>query len=188
MGSNQYKEAMEMTKMSWNAVLSHRLSYFEGDDLPVEEVNWNDCHEFIRKLNQLTGKNFRLPTEAEWEYAAKGGKKSQRYKYAGSNTIGKVAWYGENSMSSTKAVKTKSPNELGLYDMSGNVWEWCQDWYGIYDSSSQTNPKGLSNGSTRVMRGGSYHYSAGGCRVSYRSDSAPDHRTPYIGFRLALSL
>ena len=161
-------------------------SYFEGDALPVEQVAWNDCQEFIRKLNQKTGKNFRLPTEAEWEYAARGGKKSNGYKYAGSNDIGSVAWYTNNSDSKTHPVKGKSPNELGLYDMSGNVWEWCSDWYGSYSSGSQTNPQGPSSGSLRVLRGGSWRSNAGYCRVSYRYFGGPGNRYFDSGFRLAL--
>ena len=116
---------------------------------PVEQVSWNDCQTFIQKLNQLTGRKFRLPTEAEWEFAARGGNSSRGYKYSGSNTLGNVAWYDDNSGGTTHDVKTKAPNELGIYDMSGNVWEWCQDWWWHeYDSSSaQTNPKGPTSGS-----------------------------------------
>jgi formylglycine-generating enzyme required for sulfatase activity len=161
-------------------------SYFKGDNLPVEKVSWNDCQEFIRKLNGLTGKNFRLPTEAEWEYAARGGNRSGGTEYAGSNSIGSVAWYTENSGRKTHTVKGKSPNELGLYDMSGNVWEWCSDWYGDYDSGSQTNPKGPSIGSYRVLRGGGWYGSARYCRVSGRDCYAPSLWINFIGFRLAL--
>ena len=132
-------------------------SRYTGDDnLPVEQVSWKDVQEFIQKLNALTGKTYRLPTEAEWEYAARGGNQSQGYKYAGSNTVGDVAWHYGNSDHKTHPVGQKQPNELGLYDMSGNVWEWCQDWYGDYSSSAQTNPTGPSSGSYRVLRGGSW--------------------------------
>ena len=134
-----------------------------------------------------TGKKFRLPTEAEWEYAARGGNKSKGYKYAGSNTIGDVAWYSSNSSSKTHPVKQKAANELGLYDMSGNVYEWCQDWYGSYNSSVQTNPTGASSGSYRVTRGGSWDYSAKCCRVSDRSNDVPSYRyNNGLGLRLAL--
>ena len=126
-----------------------------------------------------------MPTEAEWEYAARGGKKSMGYKYAGSNSIGDVAWYGDNSNKHTHDVHFMEPNELGLYDMSGNVWEWCSDWYGKYGKSSQTNPRGPSFGSSRVIRGGSWFLDAGCCRVSYRSNFAPDYRYDFLGFRLA---
>ena len=176
----------EVTQALWQAVMGSNPSYFKGDNLPVENVNWNDCQEFIRKLHQLTGKNFRLPTEAEWEYAARGGNKSQHYKYAGSNTLGDVAWYVNNSENKTHPVRSKSPNELGLYDMAGNVWEWCSDWKGSYSSSSQTNPTGPSTGSYRVLRGGSWYFNARYCRVSSRSILDPDDRGSGSGFRLSL--
>ena len=156
----------EVTQALWQAVMGSNPSYFTGNlQRPVERVSWNDCQTFITKLNQLTGKTFRLPTEAEWEYAARGGNKSQGYKYAGSNTLGDVAWYDGNSSSTTHPVATKAPNELGLYDMSGNVWEWCQDWYGSYSSGAQTNPTGPTLGSARVYRGGSWYYYASSCRA-----------------------
>ncbi len=176
----------EVTQELWQAVMGNNPSYYSGNDLPVEQVSWNDCQEFIKKLNSLTGLNFRLPTEAEWEYAARGGNKSKGYKYSGSNDIGSVAWYDSNSSSKTHAVATKSPNELGLYDMSGNVWEWSSDWYGDYSSGSQTNPKGPSSGSFRVNRGGSWAASRGRCRVSYRNDINPDYGLSSLGLRLAL--
>jgi formylglycine-generating enzyme required for sulfatase activity len=184
--SNYYIGETEVTQALWQAVMGSNPSYFKGDNLPVENVSWNDCQEFIRKLNQKTGKNFRLPTEAEWEYAARGGKKSRGYKYSGGNTLGSVAWYGDNSGNKTHTVKTKSPNELGLYDMSGNVWEWCQDWYGNYNSGSQTNPQGPSSGSSRALRGGGWDNIAWSCRVSSRYINYPGIRFYYYGFRLAL--
>ena len=176
----------EVTQELWEAVMGSNPSYFKGAKLPVEYVSWNDCQTFITKLNQLTGKKFRLPTEAEWEYAARGGKNSKGYKYAGSNTIDDVAWYTKNSGDKTHEVATKKPNELGLYDMSGNVLEWCQDWYGSYSSNALTNPTGSSSGSRRVFRGGSWGSIAWGCRVSYRYFSIPDNRGHVIGLRLAL--
>ena len=181
-----YIGEIEVTQALWQAVMGNNPSYSKGDNLPVENVSWDDCQAFIRKLNQLTGHNFRLPTEAEWEYAARGGNKSCGYKYAGSNAIGAVAWYSNNSNSWIHPVKTKSPNELGLYDMSGNVWEWCADWYGGYSSDSQTNPQGPSTGSYRVSRGGSWYDYARCCRVSHRSRCTPGIRDKYLGFRLAL--
>ena len=187
--SDYYIGETEVTQELWQAVMGSNPSYHSGNSQrPVERVSWNDCQEFIKKLNQLTGKNFRLPTEAEWEYAARGGNKSQGYKYSGSNTIGNVAWYTDNSSSQTHDVKTKQANELGIYDMSGNVYEWCQDWYGDYSSSSQTNPTGPSSGSGRVRRGGGWHFSgAGGCRVSDRYCSNPDDGGINLGLRLSLS-
>ncbi len=184
--SDYYIGETEVTQELWQAVMGSNPSYSKGSKKPVENVSWNDCKEFITKLNRLTGKNFRLPTEAEWEYAARGGNKSKGYKYSGSNTIGNVAWYNDNSSSQTHDVKTKTPNELGIYDMSGNVWEWCQDWYGSYSSGSQTNPTGPSSGSGRVLRGGSWFHYARYCRVSYRISYNPYGRSNYIGFRLAL--
>jgi formylglycine-generating enzyme required for sulfatase activity len=152
----------------------------------VEKVSWNDIQEFIRKLNQMTGRDFRLPTEAEWEYAARGGKKGKGYKYAGSRNIGGVAWYFDNSGEKSHLVKSKSPNELGLYDMNGNVWEWCQDWYGGYSSDSQTNPTGPSTASCRVLRGGGWNSTARFCRVSSRRRNEAYWRFSYDGFRLCL--
>ena len=179
----------EVTQRLWKAVMGNNPSAFVGDDLPVECVSWNDVQEFLSKLNRMTGKKYRLPTEAEWEFAARGGNRSCGYNYSGGNSIGDVAWCAWNSDSKTHAVGTKSPNELGIYDMSGNVLEWCQDWYGSYSSSSQRNPKGPNSGSYRVYRGGSWCDYGWLCRVSYRKSS--DH--PFYGgnrhgFRLALSM
>jgi formylglycine-generating enzyme required for sulfatase activity len=162
-------------------------SGFTGDlQRPVECVSWNDCQEFITKLNEMTGMNFRLPTEAEWEYAARGGSRSQGYKYSGSNTIGDVAWCGSNSNGETHPVATKQPNEFGIYDMSGNVWEWCQDWYGSYSAGAQTNPTGPASGSYRVFRGGSWIVDARHCRVSNRNYGNPVNCNYALGMRLAL--
>ena len=176
----------EVTQEEWQAVMGSNPSGFKGAKLPVERVSWEDCQEFIRKLNSMTGKHFRLPTEAEWEYAARGGNKSRGYKYAGSNDLGSVAWYDGNSGSKTHDVGQKQPNELGLYDMSGNVWEWCQDWSGSYSSGSQTNPTGPSSGSRRVGRGGSWYTYAGYCRVAIRFSYAPGYRGRDLGLRLVL--
>ena len=176
----------EVTQELWEAVMGTNPSSFKGLKLPVERVSWNDCQTFITKLNQLTGKTFRLPTEAEWEFAARGGNSSKGYTYAGSNTIDDVAWYTSNSSSKTHEVATKQANELGIYDMSGNVWEWCSDWYGSYSSYAQTNPTGAGSGSHRVYRGGSWNRSARSCRVSCRDYYAPSGRYGIIGLRLAL--
>ena len=176
----------EVTQALWQAVMGSNPSYFKGSNLPVENVSWDDCQEFIRKLNSMTGQKFRLPTEAEWEYAARGGNKSKGYKYSGSNNIESVSWYTNNSSSSTHDVKTKQPNELGIYDMSGNVLEWCNDWYDRYSSGSQTNPTGPSSGSNRVCRDGGWSNNARSCRVSGRFSIAPDDRYFNLGLRLAL--
>ena len=176
----------EVTQEEWQAVMGGNPSYSKGSKRPVESVSWNDCQEFIRKLNTMTGKRFRLPTEAEWEYAARGGNKSIGYKYAGSDNLDRVAWYDKNSGSKTHDVGQKSPNELGVYDMSGNVWEWCADWYGSYSSNSQTNPSGPSSGSYRVYRGGSWDLIARSCRVSNRFYDSPGSTYNFLGLRLAL--
>ena len=185
--SSFYLCKYEVTQALWRAVMGNNPSYFKGNNLPVENVSWNDCQTFISRLNNLTGKNFRLPTEAEWEYAARGGNRSRGYKYSGSNTLSDVAWYDGNGGSETHPVGSKSPNELGLYDMSGNVWEWCSDRHGIYSSSAQTNPTGSSSGSYRVLRGGGWFSDAMDCRSSYRGSLTPDYRNGFLGLRLALS-
>lgn len=184
--SGYYIGETEVTQALWKAVMGSNPSNFSGMNLPVEKVSWDDCQTFITKLNQLTDKNFRLPTEAEWEYAARGGQKSRGYKYAGSNTLSDVAWYGDNSSSKTHPVKQKQANELGLYDMSGNVYEWCQDWYDRYSSHAQTNPTGPSSGSGRVFRGGGWFYNASYCRVANRNISSPDSRYSDLGLRVVL--
>lgn len=183
--SDYYIGQTEVTQALWKAVMGSNPSSHKGDNLPVENVSWYDCRVFIQVLNQLTGKQFRLPTEAEWEYAARGGRKSQGYKYAGGNNIDSVAWCDGNSGNETHPVGTKQANELGIYDMSGNVWEWCSDWYGGYQSSSQSDPQGPSSGSDRVGRGGGCYSDAWNCRVSIRNNSAPVGRSFNLGLRLS---
>ena len=185
--NDYYIGKYEVTQALWQAVMGDDPSYFKGDNLPVEAVTWDDCQEFIGKLNRITGKTFRLPTEAEWEYAARGGNKSRGYQYSGSNNPSNVAWYDDNSGDKTHAVGTKQPNELGIYDMSGNVWEWCQDWYETYSSSSQVNPTGANSGSCRVVRGVSWYNNARDCRLSLRGSNTPDFRSSNLGLRLVLS-
>lgn len=187
-----YMGETEVTQELWQAVVGNNPSFFSGMTHPVEQVCWNDIvNNFIPTLNALTGYNFRLPTEAEWEYAARGGNQGHGYKYAGSNNISDVAWFsgnsGSNGNAQTHIVKTKMPNELGLYDMSGNVEEWCLDWMEEYNSGSQTNPQGPSNGTSRVYRGGCSYSPAWNCRVSCRAGSAPSHNWAFRGFRLVLS-
>ncbi len=198
--SSFYIGKYEVTQAEWETVMGSNPSQFKGANLPVERVSWNDCQEFIRKLNEMTGKNFRLPTEAEWEFAARGGNKSIGFIYAGGNDLRNVGWYYENSRGdkeysffsffsaprTTHEVGQKRPNELGLYDMSGNVWEWCQDWFGDYSSASQTNPQGPATGTSRVLRGGSWCFGAQNCRLSYRGFLGPDGRFNRGGLRLAL--
>ena len=181
----------EVTQQLWQDVMGSNPSYFNGGSYgtnlqrPVEKVSWDDCQTFITRLNQLTGKNYRLPTEAEWEYAARGGANSTySYIYSGGNTLNDVAWNFYNSNERTQTVGTKQANALGLYDMSGNVWEWCNDWYGNYSNTAVTNPQGPNTGSSRVFRGGSWDNSGYYFRVSYRNGSNPFYRFNINGFRL----
>ena len=196
--SDYYIGETEVTQALWEAVMGTTVSqqrdkadkswslYGVGGSYPMYYVSWEECQAFIRELNRLTGKHFRLPTEAEWEYAARGGRKSTGAKYAGSDAVSTVAWYTDNSGSTTHPVKRKRPNELGLYDMTGNVWEWCQDWKDSYSSGSQTNPKGPTTGLHRVYRGGGWRSYAGFCRVSCRDSHMPGRRDCDLGLRLAL--
>ncbi len=176
----------EVRQKKWMKLMGNNPSYFKGDDLPVECVNWNDVQIYIRKLNKKTGRKYRLPTEAEWEYAARGGNMSKSYKFSGGNNLDEVAWYFSNSENKTHPVGTKEPNELGLYDMSGNVWDWCSDWYDndYYKYSPERNPKGAIGGSKRSLRGGSWDYSDYSCGSSVRGYSNPDVRYSVIGFRI----
>ncbi len=183
--SSFYIGETEVSQALWDAVMDKNYSTNRNPSNPVTMVSWQDCQVFVNKLNQRTGQKFRLPTEAEWEFAARGGNKSQGYKYSGSNNVAEVAWCGNNKGDS-HSIKSKKANELGLYDMSGNVWEWVQDKWGDYPSSAQTNPTGASSGYSRVFRGGSYFHFEEYCRVSKRYYDAPDSRYAYLGFRLAL--
>jgi formylglycine-generating enzyme required for sulfatase activity len=177
----------EITQAQWKAIMSNNPSNFKGDNLPVEQVSWNDVQEFIQRLNAKTGKQYRLPTEAEWEYAARGGNKSRGYKYSGSNNLTDVGWFGDNSDKTTHPVGSKLPNELGIYDMSGNVWEWCGDCYSDYPASAQKDPMGASFSSYRVNRGGSWGSDASYCRVACRSSDSPGISDRALGFRLVVS-
>lgn len=174
--SSYYIGQTEVTQELWLEVMGTRPSKFRGENYPVEQVSWDECQTFVQLLSEITGKQFRLPTEAEWEFAARGGTKSQGYKYSGSNTINDVAWYLSTAGSSTHPVATKMPNELGLYDMSGNVYEWVADIYGSYSSTGQVNPTGPTSGSHRVYRGGNWHTAATKCRVSSRFSEYPSSR------------
>ena len=178
----------EVTQELWEAVMGDNPSHFKGKNLPVENVSWDDCLKFIMKLNELTGKKYRLPTEAEWEYAARGGSNSMHYKYSGGNSLEYVSWYFHNSMDKTHTVGMMKPNELGLYDMSGNVWEWCQDWYGSYDKKTAYYPTGPIKAYNKVFRGGGYDNGDTYCRCSYRNGTAPQNKFKNLGLRLAHSI
>ena len=184
--SSFYMGETEVTQALWQAVMGDNPSRFKGSNHPVENVSWNDCNEFIKKLNEITSHQFRLPTEAEWEYAARGGKKGHGYKYSGKNTIGSIAWYIDNSDNKTHTVKGKLPNELGLYDMCGNVWEWCSDWYDHYSGNSQIDPQGSYSGIYPILRGGCWNSNDWYCRVTNRSYNNPKFSGDGYGFRLAL--
>jgi formylglycine-generating enzyme required for sulfatase activity len=198
-----YMGEFEVTPREWQDIMGSNPSRFKGDSLPVEPVSWYDVGEYCNRRSVKEGLTpayggsgehitcdfnaggYRLPMEAEWEYAAKGGGKDPMvYEYAGSNSPGNVAWYTENSGGSTRQVGTKQPNSLGLYDMSGNVWEWCWDWYGDYSGGAQTDPRGPASGANRVMRGGCWYDSATYVRSALRNYYTPSSRSSNVGFRL----
>lgn len=183
-----YMGKFEVTQRLWKEVMGDNPSRWTyNDSLPVEQVSWNDVQMFIARLSQMTGYRFRLPTEAEWEFAARGGNLSKGYVYPGQDgDPGAVAWYGMNSGNYTHPVGRKKPNELGLHDMAGNVWEWCSDWYGAYSSEDQINPRGPKHGDSRILRGGSLNSPSWGCTVSDRSWYQPDYGYGFHGFRLVL--
>lgn len=180
-----------VTQKLWCALMNSNPSHFIGHDLPVERVSWEECQQFIKKLNVLFQESFRLPTEAEWEFAARGGICSMHKKYSGAmdDALEQVAWFKDNSNITSHNVKTKLPNELGLYDMSGNVAEWCNDWYfnSYANGCSKTNPIGPANGNNKVFRGGSWNNKASDLRVSRRFFMNPIYRNKLVGFRLAAS-
>ncbi len=187
--SSYYIGKIPVTQKFWESIMATNPSEFKGADKPVEHIGWSDCQMFIARLNIITGKKFRLPTEAEWEFAARGGNYSRHYRYSGSNTIADVAWHFHNSEETTYDVATKRPNELGLYDMSGNIYEWCSDWYGNYNSKAQCNPIGPKKGKRGVARGGSWVDIPLLCRSSFRMPIDREScEYDCVGFRLALSI
>ncbi len=185
--SDYYIGKYEITQNQWILIMNKNPSSMKGNNLPVENVSWNEVQEFITKLNMKTGKTFRLPTEAEWEFAAKGGNHSKGNDFSGSYSIEEVAWYKFNSDTNSHQVGQKKANELGIYDMTGNVCEWCSDWYGDYSSGDQNNPQGAPTGQDRVVRGGGWYFNPQNCRVSSRLNIRPKKTYNSIGFRLVLA-
>ncbi|MBQ8423570.1 MAG: SUMF1/EgtB/PvdO family nonheme iron enzyme [Coprobacter sp.] len=186
--SDYYIGETEVTQGLWEAVMGENPGHEQNATYPVNNVSWYDCQTFVGKLRELTGYSFCLPSEAQWEYAARGGSLSQSYKYAGSDYIGSVAWYSENSSTISHQPAMKSPNELGVYDLTGNMGEWCYDWYcDTYRSVAQVNPIGLDTGTYRIQRGGAYNYEPATCRNSYRDGNLPDDRYINLGMRLCIS-
>lgn len=185
-----YLGKYEVTQGQWQKIMmGNNPSHFQkGNNHPVEQVSWNDVQTFIKKLNQRTGQNYRLPTEAEWEYACRSGGKDQ--EYCGGNNLSTYGWYEENWDRGHHPVGQKSPNGLGLYDMSGNVWEWVQDWYGknYYSNSPMNDPRGPSGGSSRVNRGGSWGRDASFLRAGNRGLDVPGFRVFSVGLRLCRTL
>lgn len=187
--NSYYIGETEVTQELWEAVMNYNPSEFQySSQLPVEFVSWDDCRDFIRELNSITGKEFRFPSEAEWEYAARGGHQPSSTKFSGSNSIAAVGWYNSNSEETTHPVKMKKPNSLGIYDMSGNLWEWCQDWYGPYSSNNANNPSGPFSGSNKVLKGGAWNGGPKNCRLTNRDGRTTDYASNRLGLRLALSL
>jgi len=177
----------EITQAQWVAAMGDNPSTIQGDNLPVENVSWDLVQEFITILNEKSGKNYRLPSEAEWEFAAKGGNKSEGFKYSGYSVLGACGWYYSNSEATIHEVGSKNANELGLFDMSGNVREWCNDWYESYSTADEDNPQGPTSGAMKINRGGSWTTPAGNCRNTYRHTDFPNEASQDLGFRLALS-
>ena len=184
-----YMQTTPVTQGQWTAIMGINPSHFNdcGDNCPVEQISWNEVQKFIRRLNQRTGKSYRLPTESEWEYACRTGTRTRFFFGNSDSQLGLYAWYDENSGRTTHPVAQKQPNAWGLYDMYGNVWEWCSDWYGDYPSGSVTDPAGPASGDNRVIRGGSWNCDARYCRSAIRGGYGPGFRFYNLGFRLAAS-
>lgn len=182
--SGFYMSRSPVTQQQWQEVMGNNPSDFKCGNCPVTNVSWQDAQRFIQRLNTSTGKAYRLPTEAEWEFAARGGRESRGFVYAGSNVLGRVAFYDDNSNNRLQQVRRKQANELGLYDMSGLVLEWCSNWYADYTATQEHNPRGPSSGQFRVLRGGAFNVSATSCRVSYRNFRSPGDVRSNVGFRL----
>ena len=184
--SNYFILQHPVTQEQWDAVMPSNPSFNRGKSLPVDSVSWDDCIQFIDALNELSGLTFKLPTEAQWEFAARGGNKHRDLKFSGCNNLDMVGWYEMNSDCVTQPIRHKQANEIGLFDMSGNVWEWCDDWYDVYDKNNVTNPVGATSGTRKVLRGGCCNSNAICCRVSYRIGRNVKYKDRAVGFRLVL--
>lgn len=184
--TDYYIGEFEVTQELWEAVMGKNPSEFKMKNHPVENVTWTDCNKFVKKLSRLTGKHFDLPTESQWEFAARGGIKSEGFRYCGSNNIGEVSWFEGNSNKQAHVVGTLKPNELGIYDMGGNVQEWCRDFYDSYTDTPKTNPKGPEKGFHRVYRGGAWYFNAWYCRPAYRRLNSPKYKFSYLGLRVVM--
>jgi formylglycine-generating enzyme required for sulfatase activity len=176
--------ATEITQAQYEAVMGTNPSYFKGENLPVERVSWNDAMEFCQKLSERTGQRYDLPTEAEWEYACRAGTTTKYYTGDSDNALARAGWYVVNSGKTTHPGGQKEGNSFGLYDMHGNVWEWCRDWYGAYSSQSQSNPTGPGSGSFRVLRGGGLAIPADSCRAANRPDGSQAAGRYIVGLRV----
>ena len=185
--SDYYIGETEVTNGLWSAIMGTNPSeYFLEENQPVNNVSWDDCQKFLNRLSSLTGIRFSLPTEAQWEYAARGGRNSRNYEYSGSKNVKDVGWYKGNAKGKIHDVGELKPNELGIYDMSGNLFEWCSDWYGLYKSDEEVDPKGPEIGTSRVTRGGSAGNKDVLTRVASRNLNSPNYKSIVIGFRLAI--
>jgi formylglycine-generating enzyme required for sulfatase activity len=185
-----YMGVVPVTQAQWRWVMGsdNRPSYFADDDRPVESVNWDDCQAFCARMRELTGKPIRLPTEAEWEYACRAGTTTDYYTGNGDDALNRAGWYDANSEKQTKPVGRLAPNAFGLFDMHGNVWEWCLDWVGSYDDEQGSDPAGPASGQLRVLRGGSWLDGTYGCRAAYRGRCAPSDRYSNFGSRVCFCL
>ncbi|MBI3831829.1 MAG: formylglycine-generating enzyme family protein [Planctomycetes bacterium] len=184
-----YMGKYEVTQEQYAQLIGSNPSYIKGQPLPISNVSWDDTQEFFKKLTAQTKQSIRLPTEAEWEYSCRAGTRTKYYSGDTEADLARVAWHGVNSKETAQPVGQKEPSVFGLFDMHGNLWEWCQDWYeeDYYSHSPAQDPQGLTQGNYRVLRGGSWHYDPGSCRAAYRFKHPPNERMSYYGFRVRMN-